>query len=142
MGENYKSLYEQAKKMLVMYQDELIPGYRKKIEFLEKQINAGFNVGHNELQGDGPVHVLQRPVAGTLTREQWHTVHGWLKYGADHHHAKMLETLANCQDQKMACKIAGEHELAMQHAESVRKIVEGILYPTPEPEEDQDNAGG
>ena len=42
----------------------------------------------------------------------------------------------------MAGKIAGEHELAMQHAESVRKIVEGILYPTPEPEEDQDNAGG
>ena len=34
MTENYKHLYEQAKKMLTMYQDELIPGFRKKIEEL------------------------------------------------------------------------------------------------------------
>lgn len=38
MSENYKHLYEQTKKMLTMYQDELVPGYRKKIEELEKQI--------------------------------------------------------------------------------------------------------
>lgn len=36
MAENYKHLYEQTKKMLAMYQDELIPGFRKKIEELEK----------------------------------------------------------------------------------------------------------
>lgn len=36
MAENYKHLYEQTKKMLTMYQDELIPGFRKKIEELEK----------------------------------------------------------------------------------------------------------
>ena len=35
MAENYKHLYEQTKKMLTMYQDELIPGYRKQIEDLE-----------------------------------------------------------------------------------------------------------
>lgn len=35
MAENYKHLYEQAKKMLTMYQDEPIPGFRKKIEELE-----------------------------------------------------------------------------------------------------------
>ena len=35
MAENYKHLYEQTKKMLTMYQDELIPGFRKKIEELE-----------------------------------------------------------------------------------------------------------
>lgn len=35
MVENYKHLYEQTKKMLTMYQDELIPGYRKQIEDLE-----------------------------------------------------------------------------------------------------------
>ena len=35
MPENYKHLYEQTKKMLTMYQDELIPGFRKKIEELE-----------------------------------------------------------------------------------------------------------
>ena len=35
MAENYKHLYEQTKKMLAMYQDELIPGFRKKIEELE-----------------------------------------------------------------------------------------------------------
>ena len=73
----------------------------------------------------------QEPVAGTLTKEQWHTVRRWLEYGAGHHHCKMLETLANCQDKKMAGRIAREHELAMQNADNVRKIVEGILYPTP-----------
>ena len=35
MDENYKRLYEQAKKMLTMYQDELVPGLRKHIEELE-----------------------------------------------------------------------------------------------------------
>ncbi len=35
MAENYKHLYEQTKKMLAMYQDELIPGFRKQIEELE-----------------------------------------------------------------------------------------------------------
>lgn len=36
MAENYKHLYEQTKKMLAMYQDELVPGFRKQIEELEK----------------------------------------------------------------------------------------------------------
>ena len=36
MAENYKHLYEQTNKMLTMYQDELIPGFRKQIEELEK----------------------------------------------------------------------------------------------------------
>ena len=35
MAENYKHLYEQTKKILAMYQDELIPGFRKQIEELE-----------------------------------------------------------------------------------------------------------
>lgn len=35
MAENYKHLYEQTKKMLTMYQDELIPGFRKQIKELE-----------------------------------------------------------------------------------------------------------
>jgi hypothetical protein len=37
MAENYKHLYEQTKKMLTMYQDELIPGFRKQIEELENK---------------------------------------------------------------------------------------------------------
>ena len=40
MAENYKHLYEQTKKMLTMYQDELIPGFRKKIEELEARLAA------------------------------------------------------------------------------------------------------
>ena len=36
MAENYKHLYEQTKKMLTMYQDELIPGFRRQIEELEQ----------------------------------------------------------------------------------------------------------
>lgn len=36
MADNYKHLYEQMKKMVEMYQDELVPGLRKKIEELEQ----------------------------------------------------------------------------------------------------------
>ena len=36
MAENYKHLYEQMKKMVEMYQDEIVPGLRKQIEELEK----------------------------------------------------------------------------------------------------------
>ena len=35
MAENYKLLYEQMKKMVIMYQDEIVPGFRSKIEELE-----------------------------------------------------------------------------------------------------------
>ena len=35
MAENYKHLYEQMKKMLTMYQDNLVPGFRQKIDELE-----------------------------------------------------------------------------------------------------------
>lgn len=35
MAENYKHLYEQTKKILAVYQDELVPGFRKTIEELE-----------------------------------------------------------------------------------------------------------
>lgn len=38
MAENYKHLYEQTKKMLTMYQDELVPGFRKQIEELEENL--------------------------------------------------------------------------------------------------------
>ena len=38
MAENYKHLYEQMKKMLTQYQDELIPGFRKQIEELEETV--------------------------------------------------------------------------------------------------------
>ena len=38
MAENYKHLYEQTKKMLTQYQDELIPGFRKQIEELEETV--------------------------------------------------------------------------------------------------------
>ena len=36
MAENYKHLYEQMKKIVAMYQDEIVPGMRKEIEDLEK----------------------------------------------------------------------------------------------------------
>lgn len=37
MAENYKLLYEQTKRMLEKYQDEIVPGLRKVIEDLEKE---------------------------------------------------------------------------------------------------------
>ena len=36
MAENYKLLYEQVKKMLEMYQDEIVPNLRKE---LDKRVN-------------------------------------------------------------------------------------------------------
>ena len=39
MAENYKLLYEQMKKMVITYQDELVPGFRAKIEELEADNN-------------------------------------------------------------------------------------------------------
>ena len=36
MAENYKLLYEQMKKVVTTYQDEIAPGLRKIIEELEK----------------------------------------------------------------------------------------------------------
>ena len=36
MAENYKLLYEQMKKVVITYQDEVVPGMRKIIEDLEK----------------------------------------------------------------------------------------------------------
>ena len=35
-AENYKHLYEQMKKIVAMYQDEIVPGMRREIEDLEK----------------------------------------------------------------------------------------------------------
>ena len=32
MAENYKHLYEQMKKMVAMYQDEIVPGMREQLE--------------------------------------------------------------------------------------------------------------
>ena len=37
MAENYKQLYQQMKKIVEMYQDELVPGFRAKIEALEAE---------------------------------------------------------------------------------------------------------
>ena len=36
MPENYKQRYEQMKKMVDLYQDEIVPGMRKRIEELEQ----------------------------------------------------------------------------------------------------------
>ena len=86
-------------------------------------------------QENEQLHVMQEPVAAILTREQWCMVMECLKFRADYHNAKMRETLANCQDQKTAGRIAREHQLTMEHAENLRKIIEGVLYPTPPQEE-------
>lgn len=37
MAENYKHLYEQMKKMVGMYQDEIVPGFRKTTDELKAE---------------------------------------------------------------------------------------------------------
>lgn len=37
MAENYKFLYEQMKYMLTQYQDDIVPGYRKQLEKVERE---------------------------------------------------------------------------------------------------------
>lgn len=41
MAENYKHLYEQMKKMVTQYQDEIVPGLQQVIADLEKQRPKG-----------------------------------------------------------------------------------------------------
>lgn len=45
MAENWKHLYEQMKKMVAVYQDEIVPGLRKQVEELEAKIATDNNVG-------------------------------------------------------------------------------------------------
>lgn len=77
----------------------------------------------------------QEAVTITLTVEEWDTVLHWLKYGADYHHAKTQEWLANCQDKKMAGEIAAGHKRDGTQAENLAKIIEAALYPAPPPPE-------
>lgn len=37
MAENYKNLYEQMKKIVEKYQDDIVPGLRRSIERLEAE---------------------------------------------------------------------------------------------------------
>jgi hypothetical protein len=40
MAENYKHLYEQMKKMVAMYQDEIVPGMREQLEKCVKVVRC------------------------------------------------------------------------------------------------------
>ena len=70
-------------------------------------------------------------MAITLTMAEWGTVLHWLTYGADYHDAKRREWLANCADPKMAGELAANHERCTAQAESLKKIIEAVLYPAP-----------
>ena len=79
MAENYKHLYEQTKKMLTMYQDELIPGFRKKIEELE---TASKWIPVTERLPDHGKIVLCRLTFNELRILQWdNVIKWWLGYG-------------------------------------------------------------
>jgi hypothetical protein len=74
------------------------------------------------------------PVAVALTLEEWRTVLHWLQYGADYHHAKMHEWLANCHDKKLGAATAARHEKESKEAAALHKLIEETLYPQPKPE--------
>lgn len=74
------------------------------------------------------------PVTITMPRKDWETVQHWLQYGADYHHCKKAETLANIKDGAMAAQMMAGHEAGAERAESVWKIIEAVLIPTAPPE--------
>ena len=69
MAENYKHLYEQTKKMLTMYQDELIPGVRKTIAELEEK-SKWIPVTERLPDEDGTYLVCTAP--GTVTTARFY----------------------------------------------------------------------
>ena len=79
----------------------------------------------------------QEQITVTMAREQWHNVLHWLKEGADYHNAKMHQWLCDCNDKRMAQKIAGQHRQQTERAESLYKIVEAALYPQPPTETEE-----
>lgn len=72
------------------------------------------------------------PVTITLPMKQWQTVLHWLQCGADYHMCKRAEVLVNIKDHNMAAQMAADHETAADQAETVYKIIEAAIFPTPQ----------
>ena len=69
MAENYKLLYEQTKKMLAIYQDEIVPCFRKNIEELEAK-SKWVPVAERLPDKDGTY--LVRTAPGTVTTARFY----------------------------------------------------------------------
>lgn len=80
-------------------------------------------------------HGPEEPVAITMTVAEWEAVRHWLTYGADYHHAKSEEWLANCADKELAQQLDEIHKSYAARAESLAKIIEAALHPAPPPKE-------
>ena len=72
-------------------------------------------------------HTQAELITITLSLEEWQTVLHWLQYGADYHHAKIHEWLANCHDKQMGAAIAAQHEKEAAEAAALHKIIEQAI---------------
>ena len=76
MAENYKHLYEQMKKLVGMYQDEIVPGMRKQIEELESSrdvtdTNVGKWIPVTERLPENDMYILAT-TDGVVVSTYWH----------------------------------------------------------------------
>lgn len=80
----------------------------------------------------------QEQITVTMSRKEWEAVAHWLQFGEDYNAGKMHEYLTNswmCPAEYGAR--AMEHRRQSEYAESLRKIVEAVLYPQPAQETEE-----
>ena len=69
----------------------------------------------------------QNEISLTLTREQWHTILHWLKYGADYNRANMTWWQTCCADKRTGMETAAMYERDMQQATAVCAIIDDAI---------------
>jgi len=80
----------------------------------------------------------QEQITVTMSRKEWEGVVRWLQYGEDYHACKVHEYIDNpLYMSPISATMAMDHRRQSECAESLRKIVEAVLYPQPVPETEE-----
>lgn len=80
----------------------------------------------------------QEQITVTMSRKEWEGVVHWLQYGEDYHACKVHEYIGNpLYASPISATMAAQHRRESEYAESLRKIVEAVLYPQPAQETEE-----